>query len=187
MEIELANVLDVNALMNFSQLTNEQIVKLSFQMLGIAVIIIVIALIILFFATRKNKEEKIAGKMLKHVNKIRDGKVNEKSKPIVPEPNTRTTPQERPAEQSESSASGPANETAEEESHMIRPDELSLKDMLVNKFKPIIEKQLQTKIEVKDFSAKGENFLSHILVQGHELELTLDSSGKIIDYKRLDE
>jgi len=175
--IELVDVLDVNALMNFSQLTNEQIVKLSFQMLGIAVIIILIALIILFFATRKNKEEKIAGKMLKHVNKIRKGKVKEESI-TTPTPTLQTKPTEVHEKEVVKQ---------KEEPRMIQPDEISLKDMLVNKFKPIIEKQLQTKIEVKDFSAKGENFLSHILVQGHELELTLDSSGKIIDYKRLDE
>ncbi len=66
----------------------------------------------------------------------------------------------------------------------IKKDELSLKKLLIEKFKPSIEKQLKTKIEVIDFNAKGNNFLALIDVSGTKLLLVLDSSGKIIDYKK---
>ena len=116
--------------------------------------------------------------MLKHAKKIKEGKIKD-----APVQIDKTKSKENLLTQKKEKLVP----TGKEEPHIIRPDELSLKEMLVNKFKPIIEKQLQTKIEVKDFSARGDNFVSHILVQGHELELTLDSSGKIVDYKRLDE
>ncbi|NMA44264.1 MAG: hypothetical protein GX950_00415 [Candidatus Diapherotrites archaeon] len=66
----------------------------------------------------------------------------------------------------------------------IKKDELSLKKLLIEKFKPSIEKQLKTKVEVTDFNAKGNNFLALIDVNGTKLLLVLDSSGKIIDYKK---
>ncbi len=61
----------------------------------------------------------------------------------------------------------------------------NLKELLVKKFQPKIEKQLETKIKVKDFKPNGKNFSATIKVQDHYLEIILDSSGKIIDYKKL--
>jgi signal transduction histidine kinase len=66
----------------------------------------------------------------------------------------------------------------------IKKEEFSLKKLLIDKFKPIIEKQLKTKVEIKDFNAKGDNFLALVVVSGKKLLLVLDSSGKIIDYKK---
>ncbi len=66
----------------------------------------------------------------------------------------------------------------------IKKEELSLKKLLTSKFKPIIEKQLKAKINFVDFNAKGENFLALVEVSGTKLLLVLDSSGKIIDYKK---
>ena len=65
----------------------------------------------------------------------------------------------------------------------IKPEEFSLKQMLVKKFQPKIESQLQSKVVVKDFNAKGDNFLALVEISGVKLLLTLDSNGKIIDYK----
>jgi hypothetical protein len=38
---------------------------------------------------------------------------------------------------------------------------------------------------VLDFNAKDENFLALIDISGVKILLTLDSSGKIIDYKKV--
>ena len=67
----------------------------------------------------------------------------------------------------------------------IKPNETSLKDMLKKKFQPKIESQLKTKIHVIDFNAKDENFLALVDISGVKILLTLDSSGKIIDYKKI--
>ncbi|MFA5931286.1 MAG: hypothetical protein WC821_03160 [archaeon] len=67
----------------------------------------------------------------------------------------------------------------------IKKEEHSLKSMLIKKFKPKIESQLSTKVNVLDFNAKEENFLVLIEISGVKLLLTLDSSGKIIDYKKV--
>lgn len=72
----------------------------------------------------------------------------------------------------------------EQPSLEIKKGELSLKKLLINKFKPIIEKQLKTKVNIVDFNAKEENFLALVEVSGTKLLLVLDSSGKIIDYKK---
>lgn len=68
---------------------------------------------------------------------------------------------------------------------VIKKEEHSLKSMLIKKFKPKIESQLSTKVNVLDFNAKEENFLVLIEISGVRLLLTLDSSGKIIDYKKV--
>jgi len=67
----------------------------------------------------------------------------------------------------------------------IKKDELSLKKLLIDKFKPVIEKQLKTSVDILDFNAKGETFLVLIMAAGAKLLLVLDSSGKIVDYKKV--
>jgi hypothetical protein len=67
----------------------------------------------------------------------------------------------------------------------IQPHETSLKDRLKKKFQPKIESQLNTKVNIIDFNAKGQDFLSLVDVSGIRILLTLDSSGKIIDYKKI--
>jgi len=178
--LDLRLLLDVNTWTNFSSLTGGEIVTLSIQLIVIAVFIVMLAALILLIATRKSKEQKIAKKMLSKVNKIRSGKV-EVNKEVAPKAENENTQYEK----IETSTKQEVASTTPKE-QVIQPDELSLKQMLINKFKPIIEKQLQTKIEIKDFKSKGINFSAEIVVQGHALSLTLDSSGKIIDYKRKD-
>lgn len=68
---------------------------------------------------------------------------------------------------------------------VIKKEEFSLKKLLIDKFKPVIEKQLKTKVVIKDFNAKGNNFLALIEVSNKKLLLVLDSSGNIIDYKKV--
>jgi len=67
----------------------------------------------------------------------------------------------------------------------IKKGESSLKSMLVKKFKPKIESQLSTKVNVLDFNAKENNFLALVEISGVKLLLTLDAGGKIIDYKKV--
>jgi len=67
----------------------------------------------------------------------------------------------------------------------IRSGEVSLKDRLKKKFQPKIESQLKTKVEMLDFNAQDKNFLALISISGLKILLTLDSSGKIIDYKKI--
>jgi hypothetical protein len=69
--------------------------------------------------------------------------------------------------------------------NVIKETEVNLKQLLIKKFKPIIEKQLKSNIIINDFKASDEKFFVKITVQGNNLELVLDSSGKIIDYKRI--
>ncbi|MDD3084227.1 MAG: hypothetical protein PHP82_04350 [Candidatus ainarchaeum sp.] len=73
----------------------------------------------------------------------------------------------------------------EDKKNYIKDGELNLKQLLTKKFKPLIEKQLKSQVIIEDFNAKENNFVTKINVQGNKLELILDSSGKIIDYKRL--
>jgi hypothetical protein len=175
--LDLSLMFDINTWTNFSSLSVGELVTLSTQLIILAIIIVLVAVLIQLFANRKSKEQKIAKKMLSKVDKIRSGKVEVKP----------TTPQKKEKETKayESLENSNKKEVAEKES-VIKPDELSLKQMLINKFKPIVEKQLQTKIEIKNFKSQGANFSTDIMVQGHELSLILDSSGKIIDYKRKD-
>ncbi len=67
----------------------------------------------------------------------------------------------------------------------INKDETSLKQMLIKKFKPKIEQQLSTKINVLDFNAKDNKFLALVEISEVRILLTLDPSGKILDYKKI--
>jgi hypothetical protein len=67
----------------------------------------------------------------------------------------------------------------------ISKDETSLKQMLIKKFKPKIEHQLNTKINVLDFNAKENKFLALVEISGVRILLTLDASGQILDYKKI--
>jgi len=69
----------------------------------------------------------------------------------------------------------------------IGPGETSLKERLVKKFKPKIEKQLNAKVVIKDFNAKKNNFLALVEISGVKILLTLDQQGNIIDYKKIKE
>lgn len=123
------------------------LVAISILIIIISIAIIIVCIIILFL---KSSEEKKAREVLKHLDNLRDSKIQKKPLPILE----------------------------------IKKDELSLKKLLIEKFKPSIENQLKTKVIIVDFNAKGENFLALIEVSGTKLLLVLDSSGKIIDYKK---
>jgi hypothetical protein len=76
-------------------------------------------------------------------------------------------------------------EKADVSTLQISKGEVSLKNLLIKKFKPKIESQLGTKIEVIDFNAKGNSFLALVDISDVRVILSLDSAGKIIDYKKV--
>ncbi len=139
----------------------------------LSVVLIVIAIIILLVFGRGTREERAAKRILGHVKKIKSGKV----KPVLQEKEENIVAKQGMPKESVSLP-------GKKEKLVIKKEEFSLKQMLVKKFKPIIEKQLKTEIEIIDFNAKEDNFLALINVGGAKLLLVLDSSGKIIDYKK---
>jgi len=162
----------INLFSNLLQgsLTSSNLVDLAFVIIGIALILIVISLAILFVINKKSREEKAALNILKNISKIRSGKVK-----------VNVAKEETKVEEVKKSQKNESGEPLE-----IKKTEVSLKQLLIKKFQPKIENQLHTKIEILDFNAKKNNFVAKINVQGHSLELELDSSGKIVDYKNLD-
>ncbi len=160
MILEVLPDLNLRFIPNVFEMTNQQIFDLSIQIIIVAIIIVVLGLIIFLIANKKSREERLAKKLLKQVALRRKGK-------IIP----------KKVEEKKEEIKG------KEE---IKKGEVSLKQMLVKKFQPVIERQLQTKLVVDDLNAKGDNFIAKVSVQGHKLELVLDSSGKIVDYKNLD-
>ena len=149
-------------------ITNQVFVDLGIIILIIAGILILISIIIIVVANKRSKEEKIASKLLKTVKKMRDGKFKPK---VIKEKKVIKN----------------GKQVIKKEKPIIKKDELTLKQMLIKKFKPLIEKQLHSKVEFVDFKANKEKFMAKIKVQDHMLELTMDSSGKILDYKNLDD
>lgn len=140
--------------------SQQQFIDLSVIVLTISFIFFVIGIIIFFVFAKKSREEKIASKLVLEINLMKTGKkkvLEEKVKS--------------------------SNKIDVE--NQIKKGETSLKQLLIDKFKPLIEKQLKSKIDIIDFNARKENFVVKINVQGNKLELILDSSGQIVDYKRL--
>ena len=135
------------------------LVQVSAIIIAACFAVIVLALAAYVYFSRKNRtpEELTASHVLRHLEAIRKGGAVQKAeKGEKPKPSLE-----------------------------IKGDELTLKQMLTTKFKPVIERQLKSKVEIKDFNAKGDQFLALILVGGVKLLLVLDSSGKIVDYKRV--
>ncbi len=146
-------------------LNAEQFVELSVWLMFVAIVLILISFIVVAIFNRRSKEEKMALKIIKQVGLMREGKYVKNEKNDFKKESK--------------------NEVKEEKLH-IGKSETSLKQMLMKKFLPVIENQIHAKVVINDFNARGENFIAQVSVQGHNLELVLDSTGKIIDYKNLD-
>ncbi|MFA5764087.1 MAG: hypothetical protein WC915_04705 [archaeon] len=160
----------INLFTNLLQgsLTSGDLVDLAFIIIGVALILIIISAIILFLVNKKSREEKTAQSILKNISLIRNGKIK----------NIDLKKEELQKDKVENIKT--------KEPLQIKETEISLKQLLIKKFQPKVESQLHTKIKILDFNAKKNNFVAKINVQGHDLEIELDSSGKIIDYKNLD-
>ncbi len=150
-------------IINFSSLTNAELIIFSLQIIIISIIILFLALLIFFFYNRKTSEEINALNLLKKVENLRK-KNNQKN---VVKKNKEDL-----------------NVLKDKNTIDKKSQSISLKDILIKKFKPKIEQQLQTTIEIIDFKSKDNNFEVLASISGTKLLLILDNSGKIIDYKR---
>ncbi len=157
---------------DLSFITNQMLIEYSILVIEASVVLIVIGLIIIFLARRRSAEEAHASKVLSAVEKMKAGKFAHKS--------AEKKPAFEKAQNQKAHKESPAEKKLE-----ISKAENSLKSMLVKKFKPKIESQLNTKVNVIDFNAQNQNFLALVEISGVKLLLTLDSSGKILDYKKV--
>jgi len=158
----------------FAAMFGMDVFSLSIILIIIAVIVIAISIIVNIIFTKKSKEEAVAVAVLKNVDLIAKGKLVPKSKA---------------EEKKEGIKEGKEEEKKEEkivavEKTTAKNDGITLKEHLSQKFQPLIEKQLKTKIKLLDFSGKGNQFQALVEVGGVKVLLILDSSGKIIDYKK---
>ena len=141
-------------------LENDFVVLISSVLIIFSLVVIVGG--VYFLLKRKSKEETHAQKILDSLKLLKEGK-------------SINSVEEEPKEDKKAPAKGLE----------IKKEEGSLKQLLIKKFKPKAEGQLGAKIEVLDFNAKENNFLMLCVISGVKILLTLDSSGKIIDYKKV--
>ncbi|MFA5357336.1 MAG: hypothetical protein WC308_00220 [archaeon] len=82
--------------------------------------------------------------------------------------------------------SGKIFEKNEKASSGLSNSDVSIKEMLVKKFKPKLESQIGSKVNVIDLKAvdNSKNFIARVEISGVKLSIILDGSGKIIDYKK---
>jgi FtsZ-interacting cell division protein ZipA len=146
----------------FAAMLGLDVFQLSVIIIIIAVIIIAVSIIVNIFVTRKSREEAVAKGVLKNVKLIQKGK-------LKPKTNEEVKKEEK---------------IVKNESKKAKNEGVSMKEHLSKKFKPKIEKQLKTKINLLDFTPKGKDFNALIEVGGVKVLLVLDPSGKIIDYKK---
>ncbi len=86
-----------------------------------------------------------------------------------------------------SSSSKGKNESIKSPSKEIDFDKTqsSLKTLLIKKFKPKIESQLGSKVNIIEFNSAESKLTALIEIADVKILLSLDSSGKIIDYKKV--
>ncbi len=145
--------------MSLFGLDNNSLVLISIILIVISLIVIIVGIFIIL--KRKSAEEKHADKVVATLKLLKEGK------------------------KVESSAEVKTKEKVASPSLEIKKEETSLKQLLIKKFKPKVEQQLGSKIEVLDFNAKENNFLLLAMISNVKILLTLDASGKIIDYKKV--
>jgi hypothetical protein len=160
----------VEKIININNLTNEDVIVLSAQIIIIAIIIVVISILIFILKTRKSKEEAHAHSILKKVRQLKSGNLKEIKNEEIKELGKTSKKEDK--------------NTEKKEDVKEKKKGISIKDILIKKFKPKIESQLGTSIEILDFVSKGGDFEAKINVEGTDLTIIIDNSGKIIDYKK---
>jgi len=156
---------------DLSFVTNQMLVDYSIVVIEVALVLIVFGLVVIFVLRRRSIEQVHASKVLSSLQKLKQGSTKKtfEKKLIVEKPKTERV----------------FDDVGVEKEFVISKTEGSLKGMLIKKFKPKIESQLNTRISVVDFNAVDKNFLALVEISGVKLLLTLDSSGKILDYKKV--
>jgi len=141
-------------------ITTDFLVQVSVSVLIFAIGVIILSLIYLLLSNKKTDEEKKATNILKKVELLK--KTNSSS------------PNEK-------------NESVKSSSKEIDFDKTqsSLKTLLIKKFKPKIESQLGSKVNIIEFNSAESKLTALIEIADVKILLSLDSSGKIIDYKKV--
>lgn len=142
------------------EITTEFLVEISLSIITFSIIVIIGALAFLFLSNGKTEEEKKAGSILKKIEQLRKSNI---SKENTISPTQAMNSQKIDFEKTDS----------------------SLKGLLIKKFKPKIESQLGSKVNILEFNSVNGKLTALIDLSDIKILLSLDSSGKIIDYKKV--
>jgi hypothetical protein len=155
------------------------LVILSIFLFGLSFILIILGVIFIFL--KKTRDDDVSD-VLKNLNKInissnlksnsssnlsyiQNSNSNSNSIPLSGDPNS-------------------LNVKSDIKNYSVKNSNESLKILLISKFKPVIEDQLKLSVDIVDVVSKGDGFILEIEIENKNLLLTVDSSGKILDYKR---
>lgn len=138
----------------FLLVARSSIMGFSVAVIAFSFVLIAAAAVIYLFRNRKSEDEKHVESVLNKVALIKSGKAFESPEKIV-------------------GGESPVSD-------------VSIKEMLVKKFKPKLEAQVGSAVNVIDLKAaeNSKNFVAHVEISGVKLAIVLDTSGKIIDYKK---
>lgn len=139
------------------EITTEFLVQISLMVISFSIIVIFAALAFLFFSNNKTEEEKKASSILKKVEQLKKSNSSKEKEVTVP---------------------------VKDKIDFEKTDS-SLKGLLVKKFKPKIESQLGSKVNILEFNSTNGKLTALIDISEVKILLSLDSSGKIIDYKKV--
>ena len=145
------------------EITTDFLVQISLSVLSFAIIVILASLAYLFLSNKKTLEEKKASNIFKKIEQLKKGNL------VLAQTN------KNDSTKSVSSKGIDFNKT-----------DSSLKSLLVKKFKPKIESQLGSKVNIVEFNSSDNKLTALIQIADVKILLSLDSSGKIIDYKKVD-
>jgi len=144
------------------EITTDFLVQVSMSIISFSIIVIIGCLIFLLFSSKKTVEEKKATNIFKKIEQLK--KVNSGSVQ---------------KEKVEVSKPSPSKDIDFEKTQS------SLKGLLIKKFKPKIESQLGSKVNILEFNSNDNKLTVLIEIAQVKILLSLDSSGKIIDYKKI--
>ncbi len=142
------------------EITTDFLVQVSLMVIGFAMVAIIACLAFLFFSNKKTEEEKKASSIFNKIEQLK------KSNSVF---------SKEKAELTKSTIKGIDFEKTDS----------SLKTLLVKKFKPKIESQLGSKVNILEFNSNNSKLTALIEIAQVKILLSLDSSGKIIDYKKI--
>jgi hypothetical protein len=144
------------------EITTDFLVQISIIIISFSVIVIMGVLAFLFFSNKKTAEEKKASSILNKIEQLK---------------------------KSNGSPKDSANQIKINKSDSSKIDfektDSSLKNLLIKKFKPKIESQLGSKVNIIEFNSADSKLTALIDIADVKIVLSLDSSGKIIDYKKM--
>jgi hypothetical protein len=146
-------------------ITTGLLVEVSLLVIYFSIGVIIIVLGYLFLFKGKSLEEKKASSIIKKIEKLKkSNSFNENNSKVLSK-----------------------NSLKDSSSKKIDFDktESSLKNLLIKKFKTKIESQLGSKVNILEFNLVGDKFTALILITDIKILLSIDSSGKIIDYKKV--